>query len=107
MANLSVTCVSEHEYLGILLTSSKSFSSHIINNIISKVSRVLNLIRRNLAKCSKEIKIIAYLSLVLHPILYSSAVWDPHTPSDVLTLEKYKKAAHGQWVMFDYGLGAI
>ena len=47
-------------------------------------------------------KNIAYLSLV-HPIIeYSSAVWDLHTATDVLSLEKIQRRAT-QWVMFDYG----
>ena len=94
-----LTCVSEHKYLGIiLLTSSMSFSSHI-NNIISKASCVWNLIRRNLSKRLKEIKNISYLSLVLE---YSSAVWDPHTATDVLSLEKIQRRT-ARWVMSDYG----
>ena len=96
-----LTCVNEHKYLGILLTSSMSFSLHI-NNIISKASCVLNLIRRNLSKCSKEIKNITCLSLVRPILEYSSAVWDPHTATDVLSLEKIQRRA-ARWVMSDYG----
>jgi len=99
-----LTCVSEHminSYLGILLTSSiaMSFSSRI-NNIISKASCVLNLIRRNLYKCSKEIKNFAYLSLV-HPILeYIPLQYGIHisVTTDVLSLEKIQRRAT-RWIM--------
>ena len=76
------------------------FSSHI-NNIISKASCVLNLIRRNLSKCSKEIKNIAYLSLV-RPILQDWAHIHADTATDVISLEKIQRRATG-WVMSDYG----
>ena len=66
-------CVTEHSYLGVLLTSSMSFSPHI-NSIVAKASKMLNFIRQNLSKCTKDAKYTAYLSLV-HPILeYSSPV---------------------------------
>ena len=95
-----LACVTEHTYLGILLTSTMSFSSHI-TNMTSKASRMLNLLQQNLSKCSKEIKTIAYLSLV-HPILeYSSAVLDPHTTTDVLSMEKIQRQA-ARWVTSDY-----
>ena len=74
----SLNCVTEHSYLVVLLTSSMTFSPHI-KNIISKASKMVNFIRQNLSKCSKEMKSIAYLSLV-YPI---STVWDPHLISDI------------------------
>ena len=85
-----LACVTEHTYLGIFLTSTMSFSSHI-TNMTSKASQMLTLLRRNLSKCSKEIITIAYLSLV-HPILeHSSALWDPHTTTDILSIEKIQR----------------
>ena len=69
----------------------------------SKASQMLNLLRRNLSKCCKEIKSLAYLSLV-HPILeYSSAVWDPYITTDVLSysMEKIQRQA-ARWVTSDY-----
>ena len=85
-----LACVIKHTYLEILLTSklhcNMSFSSHITN-------MTLNLLRRNLCKCSKEIKTIAHLSLV-HPILeYSSIVWDFHSSTDVLYIAKIRRRA--------------
>ena len=91
-----LACVIKHTNLEILLTSklhcNMSFSSHITNTT-SKASRMLNLLRRNLCKCSKEIKTIAHLSLV-HPILeYSSIVWDFHSSTDVLYIAKIRRRA--------------
>ena len=74
--SVPLNCVTKHSYLGVLLTSSMSFSPHI-NNIVAKASKMLNFIRQNLSKCSKDVKSTAYLSLV-HTILeYSSPLLDP------------------------------
>ena len=95
-----LNCVTDHSYLGVLLSSSMSFSPHI-NNIVVKASKMLNFIRRNLSKCSKEVKSTAYLSLV-HPILeYSSSVWDPYLLTDIQSIEKVQRRA-ARWVSSDY-----
>ena len=97
--------VNDHSYLGVLLSSSMSFSPHI-NNIVVKASKMLNFIRRNLSKCSKEVKSTAYLSLV-HPILeYSSSVWDPYLLSDIQSIEKAQRCA-AQWVSSDYKFSSV
>ena len=75
-----LNCVTDHSYLGILLSSSISFSPHI-NNIVVKASKMLNFILRNLSKCSKEVKSTAYLSLVCPILEYSSSVWDRPEPN--------------------------
>ena len=92
--------VTEHFYLGVLLTSSMTFSPHI-NNIIAKASRMLNFIRRNLSKCSKEVKSTAYLSLVRPILEYSSSVWDPYLITDVQSIEMIQSRA-ARWVSSDY-----
>ena len=42
--SIPLSCVTEHTYLGVLLTSSMSFSPYI-NNIVAKASKMLNFIR--------------------------------------------------------------
>ena len=54
-----ISCVDQHPYLGVILTSNMSFSPHI-QKIAAKATRVLNFIKRNLYNCSKEIKSKAY-----------------------------------------------
>ena len=51
----SISCIDQHSYLGVTLTSNMSFSPHI-QKISAKATRMLNFIRRNLYNCSKEIK---------------------------------------------------
>ena len=90
----------DHSYLGVLLSSSMSFSPHI-NNIVVKASKMLNFIRRNLSKCSKEVKSTAYLSLVRPILEYSSPVWDPYLLTDIQSIEKVQRRA-ARWVSSDY-----
>ncbi len=50
----------------------------LVEYVTGKVNRVLGLLRRNLKKCTKELRGIAYLSMVVRPIdEYASPVWDP------------------------------
>ena len=52
--------VAKHPYLGVIIDSKVSLSAHV-DHVISKAS----FIRRNLCKCNKEVKCMAYLCLVL------------------------------------------
>jgi len=57
--------VDQHDYLGVRLHSSMMWSYHIQLKIHSnKATKVLNLIKRTLHKCTKEVKEAAYLTLV-------------------------------------------
>ena len=82
-----ISCVDQHPYLGVILTSNMSFSPHI-QKITVKATRVLNFIKRNLYNCSKEIKSKAYLTLVRPILEYASPVWDPHLIKDSDQIEK-------------------
>ena len=84
-----LNCTTDHSYLGVLLSSSMSFSPHI-NNIVIKASKMFNFIRRNLSKCSKEVKSTAYLSLVCPILEYSSSVWDPYLLIEINLLKSPK-----------------
>ena len=95
-----ISCVDQHPYLGVILTSNMSFSPHI-QKIAAKATRVLNFIKRNLYNCSKEIKSKAYLTLV-RPILEYASPWDPHLIKDSDQIEKVQRTA-ARWVTSDYG----
>ena len=85
-------CVTEHPYLGVLLTSSMSFSPHI-NNIVAKASTMLNFIWQNLSKCTKDVKSTTYLNLVRPILEYSSPVLDPYLLADIKSTEKVQRCA--------------
>ena len=69
--NHILECVKEHSYFGVTLDQTMSFSPHV-NNIVSKASKVLNFIKRNLYKCSPSIKATANISLVCPILEYTS-----------------------------------
>ena len=61
----------QHMYLGVVIHKSLSWSPHI-SNVVNKASRTLNFLKRNLNKCSKQVKESAYLTMV-RPQLESGA----------------------------------
>ena len=68
--------INQHPYLDVMLDKTLSFISHITNTV-SKASKVLNFIKRNLSNCLQSTKETAYLSLVWPTLEYASTVWDP------------------------------
>jgi len=97
----SLMRVTEHLYLGILFDSKMSFSPHI-NSITSKATRMLNFVKRNLYRCSRDTKCMAYTSLVRPLLEYGSAVWDPYLQKDTWNIEMVQRRA-ARWVESDYG----
>ena len=72
----------QHMYLGVLIHKSLSWSPYI-SNVVNKASRTLNFLKRNLNKCSKQVKESAYLTMVRPQLEYASAVWDPYHVGDI------------------------
>ena len=81
-----------HPYLGVQLSKDLKWNHHV-NFITKKTTRTLNLIRRNLYSCSKEVKARAYLSLVRPTLSYASSVWDPYTQKNINQLEMVQRCA--------------
>ena len=50
-------------------------------------------IRKNLKQCPKDLKELAYLSLVKSKLEYAASVWDPHHTSDTNKLEQVQRRA--------------
>ena len=82
--------VDHHPYLGVELTSDLTWKLHI-NNITTRATRILNLLRRHLYSCNEEVKATAFSSLVRPHLEYSSSVWDPHYQQDINSLEKIQR----------------
>ena len=86
--------------MGVIIHKSLSWSPHI-SNIVTKASRTLNFLKRNLNKCSSQVKESAYLTMVRPQLEYASDIWDPHQVGDIRELEKVqRRPAH--WVLNDY-----
>ena len=90
----------QHQYLGLAIHQSLSWSNHI-HNITSKASRSLNFIRCNLSNCSKEVKEFAYLTLVRPCLEYAACVWDPYQLYLKNEIEKVQRRT-ARWILSEY-----
>ena len=88
-----------HTYLGVGISSDLTWNSHI-SRIKAKANKTLGFLRRNLYPCSKQIKDMAYKTLVRPILEYSSTVWDPH----VITLSKQLEAVQNRAARFVSGI---
>ena len=62
---------------------------------------MLGLIRRTLKPCCRDVKELAYLSMVRPIVEYAAPVWSPYTSKDVAKLEQVQKNA-ARFVTNDY-----
>ena len=67
---------SNTSYLGIELSDSLTFSVHIAN-IVSSACQKLGFLRRNLKRCPRDVKALAYYALVRYRLEYCCAIWGP------------------------------
>ena len=82
------------------MNNTLSWSSHI-NNTASRASKTLNFLRRNLYKCSQEVKASAYISLVRPLMEYACIVWDPYQITYINSLERIQRRA-ARWATSNY-----
>ena len=93
----TLQCKLDHPYLGLTPSNTMQWSHHI-TNISNKASKVINFLRRNLYRCSNEVKAAAFLAIVRPLMEYTSVVWDPHLN---VYINMLRRAA--RWVTGCYG----
>ena len=96
LASQILECVKEHSYLGIILDQQMIFTSHI-NHIVSKATKVLNFLKRNLHKCSTSTKATTYISLVRPILEYASSVWDPYQYNKIYIIDRRIQRRAARW----------
>lgn len=96
----TITSVDQHKDLGIILTSSLTFSEHY-HQIISKANKTLGLIRRSFNTTSISAKKKLYLSLVRSKMTYCSPAWRPNLLKDIKALEQVQRRAT-KYITNDY-----
>ena len=101
MSNHLMERVEHNPYLGVELSSNHSWGNHI-DNVTQKAHRSLNFLRRNLGKCSKTTKEMAYKSLVQPHLQYASSAWDPHQANHIRKIERVQAKA-ARFVLGRYG----
>ena len=72
----------------------------------NKAKKSLNFLRRNLSKCSINVKENAYLTIVRPLLEYAACVWDPYQEYLLYDLEKIQRRA-ARWVLSNYKLAII
>jgi len=85
-----------YKYLRVLLTSTLSWNTHI-TNITNQATRMLNFLKRNLGKCTNQVKSQAYMLLVCPILEYATQVWDPYQKSSTRKIEMIQRRT-ARWV---------
>ena len=92
--------VEENPYLGVTIHQNLKWASHI-NNFFNKANSVLGYVQRNKKHANRDLKELAYASLVRSIVEYSSTVWDLFYQKDIDRLERVQRRA-ARFVLNDY-----
>ena len=84
--------VDSFPYFGVSTSNKLKWSAHV-SMTAAKANKSLDTIQRNLWICSKNVKEIAYTSLVRLKLEYASAAWDPLFKKDINALERVQRKA--------------
>jgi ribonucleases P/MRP protein subunit RPP40 len=84
--------VNSLKYLGIYISSDLKWTEQVQYSV-NKANRALGFVRRNLTKCSKEVRLKAYKSLVRPHLEYGCCAWDPYQANAVDFIEKVQRRA--------------
>ena len=91
-------------YLGVIIDNKLNFNQHI-DDMSRKATNLLNLCRRNLHMCSKEVENSAYNMIVRPHLEYASTCWNPYTKRNIGKLEAVqRRAARFVLSFYDYHL---
>jgi hypothetical protein len=92
LKNETIPRVKDHDYLGIRVSNDLNWDKHC-EQVISKSSRALGMIRRNLYSCNQQVKSQAYTTLVRPKLEYATEAWSPHTAKYTKKLEAIQNSA--------------
>lgn len=87
-----LTEVSEYKYLGITITNTLSWNTHI-SNICNSSFKKLCFLRHKLKHTPASTRLTAYTSLIRPKLEYACVVWDPYTKTNIDTLEMIQRKA--------------
>ena len=75
--NQTIQLSNTYRYLGVTFTSTLTWNTHI-SNVTNRATKMLNFIKRNIGKCTNQIKSKVYMSLIRLILEYATQVWDPY-----------------------------
>ena len=83
----------QHEsYLGVIIDNKLNYNQHV-DDMSKKATNLLNLCRRNLHMCSKEVKNSAYNMIVRPHLEYASTCRNPYTKRNIDKLKAVQRRA--------------
>ena len=90
--------VQSFKYLGVMLTSDMSWSTHV-SMVCSRARKILGVIYRQFYANATS-AVLLQLSMVRPHVEYAAAVWSPHLKKDIALIEGVQKfALSGVWCM--------
>ena len=85
--NIPISVVDSHKHLGVTLSSSGQWHSHV-ENIVNLASKILAFMRKLKYSISRNALNQMYMSYLLPVVEYASVVWDGCSERDSQTLQK-------------------
>ena len=83
---VSLAETSSTTYLGVELSADMKWNTHV-KKTAAKGNQMLGVLRRNLKNCPRNLKDLAYKSILRPKLEYASSVWDPYTAENINKLE--------------------
>ena len=80
------------KYLGVTIDNKLSWNSHV-NQMMKRANQTTAFLRRNLSRCSKDVKAQCYKSLVRPQLEYAATTWDPYTKTNSAKVEAVQRRA--------------
>ena len=84
--------VSDTKYLGITISNDLQWERHIITSC-TKASRMIGFLCRNLSRFPRQLRELAYFTLVRSRVEYGAVVWDPYLSKDIQAVEAVQRKA--------------
>ena len=98
--NVELESVPVAKYLGVTIADDLSWSKHITITT-KKANQTLGFLKRNIRVHNKDLKSVAYKTLVRPQLEYASTVWYPHTTTDIKKSGSSPKKGC-RWAIRDY-----
>ena len=98
--NITLESVPAAKCLGVTISDDLSWGTHI-NSITKKANQTLGFLKRNIKVRNKDLKSVAYKTLVRSQLMYASTVWFPYTETNIHKLESVQRRA-ARWATRDY-----
>ena len=93
LGNKAIEQVADYKYLGVIVSSTLSWSNHIHHNFIAMRTRCIigMYYRQSSHFANSETLLYMYKTCIRPHLDYCCEVWNPHQKKDILCLERVQK----------------